>query len=275
MTTSEPDYSSNIRKLGDSATTRQLPKVQRLLQSPAAGGTGQGVAVTGELHVSQIRHVSVLFDHWIKILAAAALIALATMGVAATFAPTYSASTSISVRFPSQAGNQMDAAAAANTVASQIAVLANSAPVVLATAKALNIAPGGLGSQISAVESGATNLIAVTATGADRAAAAKTVVEAATALRNFASNSYILKATGGVAPSKMNPTKMKEILATLPSFTLLDSNPVGGSSQLSLTTVGFLGFVVGFFLAWEALYVFLNGKRSYEAEKRSTRREKE
>ena len=41
-----------------------------------------------------------------------------------------------------------------------------------------------------------------------------------------------------------------------------------GLSRAMATTVvtGVLALVIGFFVAWEALYLFLNGKRAYEAD---------
>ena len=267
MTTSEPESASNLRKLGDASTTRQLPKVQRLRPVPAPGGSGQGTGPEEVLRPNQIRHVSVLFQYWLRIVVVALAIAVATVGVASTFPPSYTATTSLVVRFPSASGNQMDAASAANTVASQVAVLVNSSPVLTAVAKSLNIPLKGLRSRVGGVENGLTNIINVTAAGASAEDAGQLAAATAVALRNYANNAYVLKATGGRLPSTIEPNELKSILATLPSFNVLDANPIGSSSQLPLTTVGALGFIVGFFLAWEALYVFINGRKAYEADR--------
>ena len=267
MTTSEPESTSNLRKLGDASTTRQLPKVQRLRPAPAQGGSGQILSPEVGFRTNQVRHVSVLFQYWLRIILAAVVVAIATVGIASTFPPSYSATSSLAVRFPSAAGNQMDAASAANTVASQIAVLTNSAPVLLEVATKLNISPAGLHSRVSGVENGLTNIVNVTATGANSEDAAQLAVATAIALRNYANNAYVMKATDGRPPASLKPSEFRDILATLPSFNVIDSNPVGKSSQLSLMTVGALGLIIGFFLAWEALYVFLNGKRAYQADR--------
>ena len=284
---------------------------------------GEGAMMIRSGSHSRIPHASVLFRYWIGLGVAAVVIAVVTAVVAVLIPTSYSATASLSVSFSSPSGGQLDSSDAGNTVAAQIAGLANSDPVITNAANILGISKSGLAGRVSGVQNGTSNLINVVATGSTASSAAQLASADARSLRVFVQGRYtkqvasgvlrigstpnqvltsssiaqaqvaiaadeaIIKAGPSTSPAVANAisdvTSQRQFLSSLignnhaaqtvnnlvlgiPSIVLVNGNPSGASSALSPIIVGVLALVIGFFVAWEALYLFLNGKRAYEAD---------
>ncbi|GEM_PF-3631860 len=272
---------------------------------------------------ARMPHASVLFRYWIGLVVAAVVIAVVTTVVAAVLPASYSATSSIAVTFPSSVGSQLDTSNGANAVASQVAGLANSAPVIASAANTLGISTDGLSGRVAGVQAGTSNLVNITATGTSATSAAQLAAADAQALKGYVVATYAKQAAVGSARLQATPsqvlakgqiaqaqaaiaadeaiikagpasspavanaltdlTSQRQLLGTLivndhstqqvdnlllglPSVNIVNGNPAGGSSTLSAIAVGLIALIVGFFVAWEVLYLFLNGKRAYEAD---------